>query len=106
MPSFGSHRCSGGYAERPGLKLISLRSKLRESLKLSADEPEPECVGSARGPVPGATRQLTYCFLRLANLDSGVFERLNRYEARLWRQMAQTLIARHLSGTFDQTSYS
>jgi hypothetical protein len=30
-------------------------------------------------------RQLTYYFLRLANFDSGVFERLNRYEAALWR---------------------
>jgi hypothetical protein len=32
---------------------------------------------------PVGPRQLTYCFLRLANLDSGVFERLNRYEAAL-----------------------
>jgi hypothetical protein len=38
-------------------------------------------------------RQLSYCFLRLANLDSGVFERLNRYEAALWRQTVQTLFA-------------
>jgi hypothetical protein len=42
-----------------------------------------------------ATRQLTYCFLRLANLDSGIFERLGRYEAALWRQTAQTLFALH-----------
>ena len=41
------------------------------------------------------TRQLAYCFLRLANLDSGVFERLNRYEAALWRQTVQTLFALH-----------
>lgn len=39
-----------------------------------------------------ATRQLTYSFLRLANLDSGVFERLGRYEAALWRQTLQTLL--------------
>ncbi len=39
-----------------------------------------------------ATRQLTCCFLRLANLDSGVFERLGRYEAALWRQSLQTLL--------------
>jgi hypothetical protein len=32
-----------------------------------------------------ASRRLTYCFLRLANLESGVFGRLNRYEAALWR---------------------
>lgn len=31
------------------------------------------------------------CFLRLANLDNGVFERLGRYEAALWRQVRQTL---------------
>jgi hypothetical protein len=38
---------------------------------------------------------LTICFLRLANLDNGVFERLGRYEASLWRQIAQTLFALH-----------
>jgi hypothetical protein len=36
---------------------------------------------------------LTYCFLRLANLDNGVFELLGRYEAALWRQIVQTLFA-------------
>ena len=43
----------------------------------------------------GTTRQLTHSFMRLANLDSGVFERLNRYEAALWRQTVQTLFALH-----------
>ena len=42
-----------------------------------------------------ATRQLTYSFLRLANLDSRAFERLNRYEAALWRQTVQTLLVLH-----------
>jgi hypothetical protein len=41
--------------------------------------------------LPGAGRTLTYCFLRLANLDNGVFERLGRYETALWRQIMQTL---------------
>jgi hypothetical protein len=36
---------------------------------------------------------LTFCFLRLANLDNGVFDRLGRYEAALWRQIVQTLFA-------------
>jgi hypothetical protein len=39
------------------------------------------------------TRTLTYSFLRLANLDNGVFKRLNRYEAALWRQTVQTMVA-------------
>jgi hypothetical protein len=42
---------------------------------------------------PGThSRELTSCFLRLANLDNGVFERLGRYEAALWRQIAQILL--------------
>jgi hypothetical protein len=39
------------------------------------------------------SRNLTCCFLRLANLDNGVFERLGRYETALWRQILQTLLA-------------
>jgi len=39
------------------------------------------------------TRVLTHCFLRLASLDNGAFKRLNRYEASLWRQALQTMIA-------------
>ena len=39
------------------------------------------------------TRILTYCFLQLANLDNGAFKRLNRYEAALWRQAVQTMVA-------------
>ena len=35
--------------------------------------------------------ELTRCFLRLANLPN--FERLNRYEATLWRQAGQILYA-------------
>lgn len=31
------------------------------------------------------------CFLRLANLDNGAFERLSRYETALWRQIGQLL---------------
>jgi hypothetical protein len=37
-------------------------------------------------------RELTYCFLRLGNFDSGAFERLSRYNAALWKQTAQTLL--------------
>jgi hypothetical protein len=36
---------------------------------------------------PGAARR----FLSLADLDNGVFERLGRYEAALWRQVRQTI---------------
>ena len=41
-------------------------------------------------PVSNA-RDLAHCFLRLANLDNGVFERLGRYESALARQVARIL---------------
>jgi hypothetical protein len=41
---------------------------------------------------PLSPRDLTYCFLRLGNLDNGAFERLGRYNAALWKQTAQTLL--------------
>ncbi len=43
--------------------------------------------------VLSGTRGLSYSFLRLASCDHGVFERLSRYEAALWRQAVQTLAA-------------
>jgi hypothetical protein len=36
-------------------------------------------------------RDLAHCFIRLANLDNGVFERLGRYESALARQVARIL---------------
>jgi hypothetical protein len=45
------------------------------------------------GDYSRTTRRLTYGFLQLARLDSSVFERLNRYEAALWRQAVQIIFA-------------
>ncbi len=45
---------------------------------------------SAQRPVNSA-RDLAHCFLRLANLDDGVFERLGRCELALSRQVTRTL---------------
>jgi hypothetical protein len=55
------------------------------------DQSEP-IEASSDNPVTHL-RDLTCCFLRLANLDNGVFERLGRYETALWRQTVQTLLA-------------
>jgi hypothetical protein len=61
----------------------------------SAEMDQPNDVENASNDPHDTTRQLTYSFLRLANLDSGVFERLNRYEAALWRQTIQILFTLH-----------
>jgi len=39
------------------------------------------------------SRDIAVSFLRLANLDSELVDRLSRYEAGLWRQLVQTLFA-------------
>jgi hypothetical protein len=47
---------------------------------------------SGLAPQPGnSARDLAHCFLRLANLDNGVFERLGRYESALSRQVVRIL---------------
>lgn len=40
-----------------------------------------------------ASRDIALAFLRLANLDRELIERLTRYEGGLWRQTVQTLFA-------------
>jgi len=44
-------------------------------------------------PATGAdtARDVAISFLRLADLDNDIVDRLSRYEAALWRQLAQTL---------------
>jgi hypothetical protein len=59
-----------------------------------ADDHEEERINNnpphaSSGASTTNLRQLTSCFLRLANLDNGVFERLGRYETALSRQIAQ-----------------
>jgi hypothetical protein len=53
---------------------------------------------SSSGPQPvepaiDTTVELPRCFLRLANLPDYALDRLSRYEAILWRQVRQILIA-------------
>jgi hypothetical protein len=52
-----------------------------------------EAATDHRNAPPNCEVQLAVArrFLRLADLDNGVFERLGRYEAALWRQVRQTL---------------
>jgi len=38
-----------------------------------------------------APRDVAISFVRLANLENDIVDRLSRYEAALWRQLAQTL---------------
>jgi hypothetical protein len=48
---------------------------------------------NGRGSGASPSRAIAVSFLRLANLDNELIDRLSRYEAGLWRQLVQTLFA-------------
>jgi hypothetical protein len=76
----------------PSLRRHSGNGSSHYDQGVSNDDPcDP--LEAPRDDPSGISRNLTYCFLRLANLDNGVFERLRRYEAALWRQIVQTPFA-------------
>jgi hypothetical protein len=55
-------------------------------------DPWPGHSNSRLAPQPvSSARDLAHCFLRLANLDNGIFERLSRYESALSRQVVRIL---------------
>ena len=65
---------------------------LREALMSTVQYNEREDSDCAAQPQQTYNAEIARCFLRLANLDGGAFERLNRYEAALWRQVGQILL--------------
>jgi hypothetical protein len=50
-------------------------------------------TASTRSPLTprSKSRTIAQCFLRLSNLDPTLLDRVGSYEARLWRQAAQTI---------------
>lgn len=61
-----------------------INEEIAELLALPAISADPEMT---------AAHDVAQCFLRLANLPKYALDRLGRYEATLWRQVAQTLFA-------------
>jgi hypothetical protein len=51
---------------------------------------DPESLSRSLGRC-SKSRAIAQCFLRLSNLNPALLDRVGRYEARLWRQAAQTL---------------
>src|SRR5262249_25602502 len=58
-----------------------------------ASDQEPLSTTSGRPPLGpwSRSRAIAQCFLRISNLDPTLLERVGSYEARLWRQAAQTI---------------
>ena len=95
---------------RPGSREV-VYALFRRTNSVSFD-PDPASHGGASETedVPGSIRksvktavnpttEFARCFLRLATLPNYALDRLSRYEATLWRQARQVLIA---LGTFDR----
>jgi hypothetical protein len=76
----GTPRAFAGTGPEFGLDVVS-----------SANGEQQLHPGGSRAA--SASRDIALSFLRLANLDSEIVDRLSRYEAALWRQLAQTLFA-------------
>jgi hypothetical protein len=75
---------------RPSSKqLIYSLFEPRTSVGIIDEEPPPISATSSAE----RTVDLARCFLRLCNLSNYALDRLTRYEATLWRQVAQTLVA-------------
>jgi hypothetical protein len=79
--------CSGPAVSRPHLEWNNRRADY-EPPRRHEDEDDLNC---ATRPPHGTNAELGRCFLRLANLDNGAFDRLSRYETALWRQVGQVL---------------
>ena len=110
------------------LRLASLLWRLRRATSVetcllqiqcenrTAADPEPSRPGEVceiieifQSRRDSSGSELARCFLGLADLDNGIFERLGRYEAALWRQVRQTIFTlQHLqwrssSGRYRRT---
>jgi hypothetical protein len=86
------------------LRLASLLWRLRRAtaietklFELGSEGPNASEPAKDKGDFleifgPSRNQVVARCFLRVARLEDGVFDRLSRYEAALWRQVGQTLL--------------
>jgi hypothetical protein len=75
--------------EMPGIQPDSEWNNRRSDYD-PPQQDETDLAGAAESP-QNINAEVGLCFLRLANLDSGAFDRLSRYETALWRQVSQIL---------------
>jgi hypothetical protein len=78
----------------PGSCAEADRKLAQPLLSGEQDADGPRTKASLAGAA-GASRDIAISYLRLANLDNELIDRLSRYEATLWRQVVQTLFALH-----------
>jgi hypothetical protein len=98
-----------GLLRMQGEILHAFRSCRQKMARVEEGEGSGTCANQRKGAVADArgvqvldpeggtvstpSRDIAVSFLRLANLDNELVDRLSRYEAGLWRQLVQTLFA-------------
>jgi hypothetical protein len=75
---------------RPGVNRETEQNENLGSLALNYIGTSSPDGADQRSSSPNS--EIARCFLRLANFDNGAFDRANRYETALWRQVGQTLL--------------
>ncbi len=92
----------------PGDAQASEGASVRNAYRRSSDQLDPapdhdpsDCSvthfprhssGDIDETMRSSSTHIARCFLRLANVDDGAFDRANRYETALWRQIGQILL--------------
>jgi hypothetical protein len=74
-------------------RATAIETRLFELVSKGPHESEPARNEGASLEIFGSSRnqRIARCFLQVVRLEDGVFDRLSRYEAALWRQVGQTL---------------
>jgi hypothetical protein len=72
-------------------RATAIETRLFELVSERPNESEPGRNENDILEIFGPHQMIARCFLRVARLEDGVFDRLSRYEAALWRQVGQTL---------------
>jgi hypothetical protein len=75
----------------PGIQPDAEWNNRRVDYEPPRQNDEEDDLGCAAESPHRINAEIGRCFLRLANLDNGAFDRLSRYETALWRQVDQVL---------------
>jgi hypothetical protein len=85
------NRIQGGPGMLSSISVLAIADHTSQLSQTGANG--TETVARANRETDDATIHIARCFLRLANTPACEFDRLSRYEALLWRQVGQSLIA-------------
>jgi hypothetical protein len=91
LHAFRSSRQKTVESPGEGAPIAESDRECRQELFPDANRADMLGPRNGRAGAAGPSRDIALSYLRLANLDNELIDRLSRYEASLWRQVEQTL---------------